>query len=86
MITGSPGTFTSVWKKAAMSMGIRTQPCETGASGTSVSPWIANAVPMKNTELYMKPSGTAIQPGKNERVLKLPVGVMATPQPPPGEQ
>ena len=59
MITGSPGIFTSVWKKAAMSMGIRTQPCETGASGTSVSPWIANAVPMKNTELYMKPSGTA---------------------------
>ena len=52
-ITGSPGTFTSVWKKAAMSMGIRMQPCETGASGTSVSPWIANAVPMKNTELYM---------------------------------
>jgi drug/metabolite transporter (DMT)-like permease len=68
MITGSPGTFTSVWKKAAMSMGIRMQPCETGASGTSVSPWMANAVPMKNTELYIKPSGTAIQPGKNDRV------------------
>ena len=52
-MTGSPGTFTSLWKKAAMSIGIRTQPCETGPSGTSVSPWIANAVPMKNTELYM---------------------------------
>ena len=28
--TGSPGTFTSLWKNAAMSIGIRTQPCETG--------------------------------------------------------
>src|SRR6202030_3154851 len=68
MITGSPGTFTSVWKKAAMSMGIRTQPCETGASGTSVSPWMANAVPMKNTGLYISPSGTTTQPGRNTRV------------------
>jgi drug/metabolite transporter (DMT)-like permease len=40
-MTGSPGTFTSVWKNAAMSIGIRMQPCETGASGTYVSPWMA---------------------------------------------
>ena len=40
-ITGSPGTCTSVWKNAAMSIGIRMQPCETGASGTYVSPWMA---------------------------------------------
>ena len=40
-MTGSPGTLTSVWKNAATSIGILMQPCETGASGTYVSPWIA---------------------------------------------
>ena len=41
MYTGVPGVRTSVWKNAAISMGIRTHPWETGGSGTSVSPWIA---------------------------------------------
>jgi len=70
MYTGVPGVFTSVWKNCAMSYGMRTQPCDTGFSGTPPpldpymgSPWMAYEVPMKNTELYIVPSGTLIQPG-----------------------
>ena len=57
--------WTSLWKKAETSIGIRTQPCETGCSGTGMSPWIAYARPMKNTGLYMRPSGTVTHPGAN---------------------
>jgi hypothetical protein len=39
--TGMPSRGTRLGKNLAMSMGIRTQPCETGCSGTSVSPWMA---------------------------------------------
>ena len=38
-------------------------------------------VPMKNTGLYISPSGTLTRPGMNERVVKSPVGVIALPQP-----
>jgi hypothetical protein len=41
MYTGVPGVGTSVWKNAAMCIGIRTQPWEAGRRGTWVSPWIA---------------------------------------------
>src|SRR5215475_4747522 len=81
MYTGVPGVGTSVWKNAEMCIGIRTQPWEAGRSGTSVSPWIAKMVPMKNTGLYISPSGTVTRPGMNERVVKSPVGVTALPQP-----
>src|SRR5215470_16677729 len=53
MYTGVPGVGTSVWKNAAMCVGIRTQPWEAGRRGTWVSPWIAKVVPMKNTGLYI---------------------------------
>ena len=50
MYTGGPGVFTSVWKNCAMSYGMRTQPCDTGLSGTPPpfgpyvdSPWILNS-------------------------------------------
>src|ERR1700751_2237792 len=46
---------------------------------------MAYFVPMKNTGLYINPSGTVTQPGANERVRKLPVGVFQ-PQPAPGRQ
>src|SRR5262249_1821161 len=81
MYTGVPGVGTSVWKNAAMCVGIRTQPWEAGRRGTSVSPWIAKVVPMKNTGLYISPGGPVPRPGRNERVVKSPVGVMALPQP-----
>src|SRR5215469_3982949 len=81
MYTGVPGVGTSVWKNAAMWIGIRTQPWEAGRRGTWVSPWIAKMVPMKNTGLYIPPSGAVTQPGMYERVVKSPVGVMASPQP-----
>ncbi len=58
-------------------MGIRTYPWETGWAGTSVSPWIAYAVPMKNTGLYISPSGTVSQPGMKAVVVKLPAAVQA---------
>jgi hypothetical protein len=38
---------------------------------------MAKAVSMKNTGLYICPSGTVTQPGMNVVVLKSPVGVMA---------
>ena len=34
MYTGVPGVLTIVWKKAAMSIGMRTQPWDTGPAGT----------------------------------------------------
>src|SRR6516162_6051208 len=46
---------------------------------------MAYLVPMKNTGLYISPSGTWTQPGRNDRVWKLPVGVFQ-PQPWPGRQ
>ena len=59
-------TCTIRWKNPAMSIGIRTQPCETAGSGTGTSPWMAYDPPMKNTGLYMVPSGTFTQPLANQ--------------------
>jgi len=48
-----------------------------GLQGNRSGPMNGVAVPMKNTGLYIWPSGTLTQPGRKTVVRKSPVGVAA---------
>src|SRR5215469_3210598 len=73
------------WKKLAMSIGIRTQPCDAALSGTPSgpnvlvglgSPCMANApFGVKTTGFHMDPSEPVTQPAANQRARYLPSGV-----------
>ena len=67
---------TSEGNTRATAIGTRTQPCDTGATGTYESPWMAKPR-WKYTGLYISPSSDRCQPWMRRIARKLPAGVMA---------